>query len=113
MSPDGETLASSSSEEYIGPGEVRLWNSIDRKLLRSLRYEESAVQRLAMSPDSKMLAVPHDKVNVVDVATGRQKTMEMPDAFDMKYSVAFSPNGRYLAAGGSMAETGHTDVITI
>jgi WD40 repeat protein len=96
-SPDGIRLASASQD-----GTVKLWVAAtwqeDRVLHLKNRYY---IDYMIWSPDGKRLAVIvfMDKtVSVWDVAIGSEERFRGPKA--PVISVAWSPNGKQLAAGG-------------
>ncbi len=95
FSPDGQTLASCSSDQ-----KVNLWDVASRTLLASMVGHESEVWSLAFSPDGKQLfsgskdetiavwpTMPEVKIHSVAVAS----TDESPPLF--------SPDGLMVAAG--------------
>jgi serine/threonine protein kinase/WD40 repeat protein len=96
VSPDGRTLASVIS------GTVKLWDLAGQKptLRDTLPYKQ--VQRLAFSPDSRMLAVSADAITTVwDVHERQAKQLSKWERFweeGPANCVAFSPNSRTLAS---------------
>jgi WD40 repeat protein len=124
VSPDGKLLASVADDMAC-----RLWDA-DGKMVREMRGHQektphhfpSMLYAAAFSPDGKLLATG-DKVGHVvvwEVATGRQAaTLEAPvmytwDPVQRRHSIgglrslAFSPDGKLLAAGG-MGKVGNID----
>jgi WD40 repeat protein len=116
-SPDGKIIASVADDMVC-----RLWDTTSGKLLRELRGHEektpthfpSMLFVCTFSPDGRFLATA-DKVGRIVVwepASGKQaKTLDASgmytwDPVQRKHSIggvrslAFSPDGRYLAAGG-------------
>jgi WD40 repeat protein len=118
VSPDGRTIASVADDMVC-----RLWNAADGKLLRELcghaektpNHFQSMLYACAWSPDGKLLATADKvaKVVVWEAATGKQAaTLEAPTMYTWDpvqrihsiggiRSLAFSPDGRQLAVGGT------------
>ena len=101
-SPDGATLASISYD-----GQVQLWDAAsrtNRKLVRArlMRSVSRFPKLLAWSPDCRSLALPYDDrdVQILDTATRRVKRLLHWDGQQL-LSLAWSPNGKFLATGGS------------
>jgi WD40 repeat protein len=117
VSPDGQTIASVGDDMVC-----RLWNTADGKSLHELRgHQEKTPHHFpsmlfvcTFSPDGRFVATA-DKVGhivVWETASGKQvQTLEAPgmytwDPVQRKHSIggirslAFSPDGKYLACGG-------------
>jgi choice-of-anchor C domain-containing protein len=116
FSRDGQTLASASDD-----GSARLWDGIAAASsgeARSLEQPDERLMSLAYSPDGKLVATAAVRpkpggalgtARVWDLATGQVvHTLPGPAAvkvgeqeFGVVTRVAFSPDGRLLATGGS------------
>ncbi|MGW5489637.1 WD40 repeat domain-containing serine/threonine protein kinase [Streptosporangium sandarakinum] len=111
FSPDGRTLATGS-----GDNTVRLWEAATGRTTATLTGHTEPVSSVAFSPDGKLLATSSDDktVRLWKVTTGRttatltnRSTVPSPTAplsppviyTGGFHSVAFSPDGRFLAAG--------------
>ncbi|MFB9709410.1 WD40 repeat domain-containing protein, partial [Streptosporangium nondiastaticum] len=111
FSPDGRTLATGS-----GDNTVRLWEAATGRTTATLTGHTEPVSSVAFSPDGKLLATSSDDktVRLWEVTTGRttatltnRSTVPSPTAplsppiiyTGGFHSVAFSPDGRFLAAG--------------
>jgi WD40 repeat protein len=97
-SPDGQTLASGSSDKTI-----KLWNVNTGKLLQTLTGHSDWVWSVAYSPDGQTLASgsEDETIKLWDVKTGN-----LLQTLEGYYKVAYSPDGQTLAlASGSDDKT--------
>jgi WD40 repeat protein len=108
MSPDGKTLACAGEDAA-----VQLWDVATAKAGAKLTTHTDWVLALAFSPDGKELASggADGTVKVWEVATGKKRLdvparaaaapNQPPPEADTVMSLAFSPDGKTLAVGGS------------
>jgi eukaryotic-like serine/threonine-protein kinase len=98
--PDGDRLASAGDD-----GTVKIWNSRTGEVIQQFPAHADSVLSVAFHRDGKHLASrgADMKLKVWDLtATGQPVWTEPCDAvrkFGTAYTVAFSPDGRLLAAG--------------
>jgi WD40 repeat protein len=93
MKNDGSILAS-----LVGPS-VFLWDSTLGTSLNTIQLSQSAVA-LGFSPDGNLLAVgTGKKLEILDVASGNL-IASLDGHQDQINTVAFSPDGKYLATTG-------------
>jgi WD40 repeat protein len=92
FSPDGSTLAARAD------GEVVLWSISTRRPVAIL--QQRGIGSIAFSPNRKLLAVPdHDEVRLWDWSGPRPTFERLPSSGDTVIAVAFSRDGKLLAAG--------------
>jgi WD40 repeat protein len=116
FSPDGKVLACAKAN-----GSLLLWDMAAGTELRPLASPDSRVVRIAFSPDGTLLAsagaFDHQPaggfgavVRLWKVATGQLLFTSHAPAGFMAWEVAFSPDGKTLAAGLSTGEVRLFDV---
>jgi hypothetical protein len=118
FSPDGKTLASTSSAGTpppVAPGMIQLWDVATRRPLgRPITDETSAVVTAAFSPSGKTLAwgSADGTIRFLDVATHRQLGAPLTGHTDAVWDVAFSPDGTMLASASDDSTIRLWDVAT-
>jgi WD40 repeat protein/tetratricopeptide (TPR) repeat protein len=98
--PDGKVLASASKDRL-----VKLWDVASGQLLSTLPPFESSIQTIDFSPDGRLLATAQfgpaaQPVQVWDLATLKAFVPPDDELGQVAYGVAFSPDGKILAACG-------------
>lgn len=112
FSPDGKTLATGNIEDWLAPGDLRLWRVSDGKLLHKTRYVYG-VDGVAFSPDGKTLAMTtvveesKNPIRLWDVASWRTKQVLGDDQY--LSSIDYAPDGKRLVVGSNMGENGESD----
>ena len=87
---------------HDGKLELAVWDMANHKPKRVLP-ERAKVNGWAVSPDEKWVATAGDEwaTRLWDLKTGRKAyLLADPEAREPEWAVAFSPNGKLLAAGG-------------
>jgi WD40 repeat protein len=110
FSPDGKLLACAKTN-----GALLLWDVAAGKELPPLPSPDSRVARIAFSPDCTLLATAGQSnngavVRLWKVATGQLLFTSHAPAGGMAWDVAFSPDGKTLAAGLHSGEVCLLDV---
>ncbi len=100
--PDGRTLVSAGAD-----GKARVWDTETGRTTRILDGQAGPLQALAVSPDRNRVAAAggNGSILIWEVDTGRRvlKSLSLDVAAD---DVAFSADGKWLAAGGSTPGSG-------
>jgi len=103
ISRDGQTLAAAQSQG----GEVKLWNLPAQNVRATLQSNLGNSYSMAFAPDGKTLAVGYwnnegkqlrGGIGLWDVATGKQRDVLQRQPAHAVTRLAFSPDGRFLAA---------------
>jgi WD40 repeat protein len=110
FSPDGKLLACAKTN-----GSILLWDVAAGKELPPLPSADSRVARIGFSPDGTLLAAAGQVnngavVRLWKVATGQLLFTSHAPAGGMAWDVAFSPDGKTLAAGLHSGEVCLLDV---
>jgi WD40 repeat protein/beta-lactamase regulating signal transducer with metallopeptidase domain len=105
VTPDGKSVISASQD-----GTVRQWNLATGEEIRRLEHPWP-VTCMAVSPDGRTIASKCRKygegsvIRLWDAATGRElRQWTAGPKDDESYGIAFSPDGRFLAAGSNSAQ---------
>lgn len=95
VTPDGKTAATAGHD-----GTARVWDVESGKLLHTFAENFGRVASVSITPDGKRLAVGDlDWVKVFDLTTGKE--VWKAEGHRELMQVAFSPDGKTVAAGGN------------
>lgn len=94
LTPDGKTLVSNEAA-----GTVSVWDLATGKMLRQFPGALFSERHIALSSDGKLVAICHrEAIHMCDLASGKEiRRLAHANAT----GVAFSPNGKILAAAGN------------
>ncbi len=123
ISPDGRLVAGGCHDivHHKQPGEVKLWEAVTGKEIRTLTGHTGYVLGLAFSPDGRFLAAACDtyvgknydhagEVILWDLSTGKKSFVHLlPD--NPAHCVAFSPDGQSLVSGHGQLAKGKFDPV--
>jgi len=114
--PDGKTVVSGGGSGHSGDGDLVLWSAETGELKRALKGHTLVVNAVAVSTDGNLLAsVSEDEMlKLWDTQTGNLKhninmrheyssvyNKFFPFAYRKAKAIAFSPDGRTIAIGGT------------
>src|SRR5262249_52508003 len=99
-------------------GTAVLWDLSTGRARATFRPDDGRPAGIALSPDGKLLAAaiagPHSGVELWETATGKVRVVRrvMPSGHNEVDAVAFSPDGRTLAAGHQVSAAEFWDLST-
>jgi WD40 repeat protein/serine/threonine protein kinase len=111
FSPDGHYLVSAGLDRT-----VRVWDARTGEQLKALQGHKGVVLTLALSPDGRWLASRGSldpTVTIWDTTTWEVNRLFHQPSNRINHSVAFSPNGKLLAAGGASPSDVNQQVVII
>lgn len=106
----GVAAAWSANDEYLvtggNDGAVVLWRPATGERLRELARADRQVTSVAISSDSRFVAAPASggRVEIHEVPGGELRATLIPEGETEFRSVAWSPDGQFLAVGGSAGD---------
>ncbi|KAJ6529112.1 WD40-repeat-containing domain protein [Mycena vulgaris] len=82
-------------------GEILVWNLQEKSILRKLTAHETAINSVRFSPDGASVAIVSDGMRIVLWTTENWEAVMVEDGTSGSHcwSVAFSPDGQYVATG--------------
>ncbi len=104
FSPDGRILASAGGVEVSpnGPGEVRLWDLLERREIAAFKAHDAVVHKIAFAPDGTRLATASGDgtIKLWDAAT-RSELTTLIGHVALVGNVEFSHDGTMVASGSA------------
>ncbi len=109
-SPDGSVLAGASINGYLALWDTRTWQVVQVFDVFEEKRSGKGINDLAFSPDGSRLAVAHDDQEadqgalvILDLAR-REVLFRKQEQHGRLFTVAYSPDGRWLVSGGRNGE---------
>ncbi|MGK7886645.1 MAG: AAA-like domain-containing protein [Crocosphaera sp.] len=99
ISPDGQTIAIITSQNFIEVSEVlEVWK-LDKTLKKEFSVKTSGVTTLNISPDNRIIAIGNEdgRIQLLDSKGRLKKTLSKHEKFISK--ISFSPDNQMIATG--------------